>query len=206
MLHFSFMQNNLRKIRKARKLTQGNLADKVGVSTHIVSNWETGKLNLNLKRVKQLSEVLECTEAEVWGYEVAGRPIPIISWVSAGKFKSCNSFNGISQSDMGTLLYDGEPTGKFALKVEGGSMNRMAPEGSFIIVDGVDRDLIDAKPYVFCNVSTDETTFKLYKKDPVRLEPHSTESGYETIKITSPRNNDEWQVIGRVIEVRLPLI
>lgn len=204
MLHFQPMQNNLNKMRKEAGYTQVQLAEMLGIATGNISNWETGKLALNRKRVEQLARILNCTEAEIWGYEVAGSPIPIIDWVSAGAFSQSDTLNGSSQDAMGSLLYDGKPNGMFALKVQGGSMNRMAPEGSYIIIDSNDRDLIDGKPYVFSNVTTDETTFKLYKKDPVRLEPHSTENGYETIKITSPRENDEWRIIGRVIEIRIP--
>jgi transcriptional regulator with XRE-family HTH domain len=207
MLHFVFMQNNLKKLRKAAGLTQEKLADMLDVAQGIVSAWENGKMIPSVKRVPQLAKILDCSEAEIWGYELSGRPIPILSWVSAGHMVSCDAFNGSSQQEnMGTLLFEGRPNGKFALQVQGNSMNRMAPEGSLIVVDGINRDLIDGKPYIFCNVSNAETTFKLYKKDPTRLEPFSTEDGYETIKITSPRNNDEWQVIGRVIEVRTSLV
>lgn len=204
MLHFAIMQNNLKKMRKAAGYTQEQLANILGIATGNISNWETGKLALNRKRVEQLARLLNCSEAEIWGYEVSGTPIPIIDWVSAGAFSQSDTLNGSSQDSIGTLLYDGKPNGMFALKVQGGSMNRMAPEGSYIIVDSNDRDLIDGKPYVFSNVSTEETTFKLYKKDPTRLEPYSTETGYETIKITSPRQNDEWRVVGRVREIRIP--
>lgn len=205
MLHFSFMNNNLRKMRKAAGLTQEQLADTLDVNQNVVSAWETGRMNLNLKRVHQLSKLLNCAEAELWGYEVNGSPIPIIDWISAGSFSSSDTLNGSSQDEMGTLLYDGKPNGMFALKVQGASMNRIAPEGALIVVDSNDTDLVDGKPYVFCNVTTEETTFKLYKKDPIRLEPYSTEIGYEPIKITSPRKNDEWRIIGRVIEIRTTL-
>lgn len=203
MLHFVFMQNNLRKMRKAAGLTQGQLAEKLDIETGNISNWETGRKELNIKRVRQLATILNCTEAEIWGYEITGTTIPIIDWVSAGTFASSDTHNGSSQDNKGSLIYDGKPNGIFALQVNGGSMNRMAPDGSFIIVDSNNSDLVDGKPYVFSNVATDETTFKLYKKDPIRLEPFSTETGYETIKINSPRDNDEWRVIGRVIEIRL---
>lgn len=202
MLHFAFMQNNLKKLRIAAGLKQFEVAEKMNVANGIVSDWENGKKSPSPKRIPQLAKILNCSELEVLGYEYAGVAIPILDWISAGKMMSSDQHNGSSQQrDNGSILYDGKPKGKFALKVNGGSMNRMAPDGSLIVVDSLDRDLIDGKPYVFCNVSTEETTFKLYKKDPVRLEPFSTEPDYETIKVTSPRDNDEWQVIGRVIQV-----
>ena len=202
MQHFSFMENNLKKMRKRANLTQEGLAEKIDVSQHYISSLERGKQALNLKRVKQLAEVLNCTEAEIWGYEVAGSPVPIISWVSAGMFLECSSISGFKQNDDGMVLFDGPASGKFALTVQGNSMNRKAEEGSIIIVDTLDRDLIDGKLYIFSDPNTHETTFKQFKNEPPRLVPLSTDEGYKPMHFSAEKDGAEWHVVGRVIQVR----
>lgn len=202
MLHFVGMENNLKKMRKKAGLTQAQLAEKIDVSQRYIATLESGKQSLNLKRVKQLAEVLDCTEAEVLGYEVSGAPVPVISWVSAGMFVECSSISGFKQQPDDTILFDGPAKGKFALIVQGNSMNLKAPEGSIIIVDTLDNDLIDGKLYVFSNPNTHETTFKQFKNEPGRLVPLSTDADYQPMFFSGENDNAEWHVVGRVIEIR----
>ena len=82
-----------------------------------------------------------------------------------------------------------------ALRVQGESMNRLAQDGSIIIVDYEDRELVSGKLYVF-KTDDGEAAFKRYRSDPVRFEPVSTEE-HETLFPTG-----EWFVVGRVVEVR----
>jgi len=203
VLHFRFMENNLKKMRTAAGLTQAQLAEKIDVSQRYIAVLESGKKNLNVKRVGQLAEALDCTEAEIWGYEVAGSPVPIISWVSAGMFLECGAISGMNQKeDNDVVLFDGPARGKFALTVQGNSMNRKAEEGSIIIVDTFDRDLIDGKLYVFSDPASHETTFKQYKCEPSRLVPLSTDDGYQALHFSPEEDGSEWHVVGRVIEIR----
>lgn len=74
-------------------------------------------------------------------------------------------------------------------------MDRIAPEGSVIIIDYGDRDLIDGRYYVFRLSNGGDATFKRYRANPTRLEPNSTQP-HETI---FPEESVE--VIGRVIQV-----
>lgn len=83
----------------------------------------------------------------------------------------------------------------FALRVRGSSMNRVAPEGSVIVVDYEDRELVDKRLYVVRYGN--EATFKRYRNTggPERLEPDSSEP-HETIFPV-----DGFEVIGRAVFV-----
>ncbi len=87
------------------------------------------------------------------------------------------------------------PNRAFCLKINGTSLNRIAPNGSFILVDPDDASLRDGLYYV---VSVDgETTAKKYRDTdgPIRLEPDSTDP-HETLYPA-----EEWQVVGRIVQV-----
>lgn len=55
------LSEQIRKRRKAKGLTQSELATKLGVQTTTVSMWETGLRTPNIKTLMRLSEVLNCT-------------------------------------------------------------------------------------------------------------------------------------------------
>ena len=118
--------------------------------------------------------------------------VPLISWVQASRYVEI--YDPYEKGDS-----EGEvevPYGKdtlIALRVKGNSMNRVAPEGSIIIVDYSDKTLTSGKYYVVKEDS--KATFKRYRTNPDRFEPESTES-HDTI---FPENAIE--VVGRVIKV-----
>lgn len=49
----------LKHAREFRKLTQQQMADKLGISRQTVSDYETGKSSLTFKQIHQISEVLD---------------------------------------------------------------------------------------------------------------------------------------------------
>lgn len=51
--------NNLVKLRKARRLTQLQLAELVNVQPRLISRWETGETKPQFDHVVRLAEVLE---------------------------------------------------------------------------------------------------------------------------------------------------
>jgi transcriptional regulator with XRE-family HTH domain len=54
----------LKLMRKARDMTQAELARAVGVSRREVQNWEAGKRDAR-QRLPQIAEALACTEADL---------------------------------------------------------------------------------------------------------------------------------------------
>lgn len=118
--------------------------------------------------------------------------VPLISWVQASRYSDIYDpyERGDSESDI-DLPHDKDTL--IALRVKGGSMNRVAPDGSIIIVDYAEKSLISGKYYVIKEDS--KATFKRYRTNPDRFEPESTES-HETI---FPHGAVE--VVGRVVKV-----
>lgn len=120
--------------------------------------------------------------------------VPLISWVEAGALREVEDpYEPGAAEEYIAVTYKRESL--IALRVRGQSMNREAPDGSVIIVDYEDRDLVLGKLYVI-KTENGEATFKRYRSDPVRFEPVSTEE-HETIFPTG-----DWFVVGRVVEIR----
>ena len=56
---------NIRKIREARRMTQQELADSVGVSKPMICRVERGTKNITVQLAVQISEVLGCELEEL---------------------------------------------------------------------------------------------------------------------------------------------
>jgi transcriptional regulator with XRE-family HTH domain len=65
---------NLARIRKARRLTQLQLADLVDVQPRLISRWETGESKPQLDHLVRLAEVLEVSLDELVKGDGAGPP------------------------------------------------------------------------------------------------------------------------------------
>mgnify|MGYP001605737093 FL=1 len=121
------------------------------------------------------------------------RDVPIISMVSAGELQEVTDpyLKGACED---TISVCDVPETTLALRVSGTSMNRIAPEGSLILVDYSQRSMTPGDFYV---VKIDgEATFKRYRANPDRLEPLSTEA-HETLFL----GDRPVSVVGRAFEV-----
>lgn len=59
--------NNLRKIRKAKKLTMKKLGDMVGVTESMIGQIETNKRSPSYETLLKLGEALDCSVADIIG-------------------------------------------------------------------------------------------------------------------------------------------
>ena len=122
--------------------------------------------------------------------------IPMVSMVSAGRMRDQP---GVLPSDIEKHIHlDDLPKGDWiALTVDGDSMNRLAPEGSILIVNRADSTLLDGRYYVFA-LDGGQATFKTYRRDPERLQPYSTNPDHMSIPI---EQHADLYVFGRVRRV-----
>ncbi|MFT5439411.1 MAG: SOS-response transcriptional repressor LexA, partial [Alphaproteobacteria bacterium] len=140
-----------------------------------------------------LEELLELSSAG--NVRTIDRPVhdvPLVSWVKAGDLtETVDPYAVGDAADYIPVTHQRNTL--IALRVSGQSMNRVAPDGSIVIVDYADKSLTSGQFYV---VKLDgRATFKRFRSDPARLEPDSTEA-HETVFIQS-----ETEVVGRVIQV-----
>lgn len=134
---------NLKKIRKAKKMTQIQLAKKSGVKQSVISDLETGNAK-STGFILELANALGVTAEElkkgiVGEVEqsniapVSPRMAPVLSWVQAGVFTNVQSID-MSQVEEWLPLPE-ECTNCFYLKVQGISNSPDFLEGDYILVD-----------------------------------------------------------------------
>lgn len=134
---------NLKKIRKAKKMTQKELAQKSGVKQSVISDLETGNAK-STGSILELAIALGVTAEELKKgvfdevsltnvVPVVPRMAPVLSWVQAGVFTNVQSVD-MSQVEEWLPLPE-ECTNCFYLKVQGISNNPDFLEGDYILVD-----------------------------------------------------------------------
>lgn len=180
------------RARKAKGWSQQRLASEAGLeSKGYISELERGaKAMPPWRTLERIAWALGASVQELVG---AGdvRSVPIIDSVAAGRLA-----DPVAQIENGhqTIEISGLPAGDyFATRVDGDSMDRLSPPGSLILVNRAEREPVPGRRYVFARRGA--TTYKRYERDPVRLVPESTNPHNEPI---FPRDEEEWDVIGRV--------
>lgn len=63
------MELQLRKLRRAHDLTQGELAEKIDVTLRVVSSWEREETQMPLADAARIADVFGCTLDELAGRE-----------------------------------------------------------------------------------------------------------------------------------------
>lgn len=60
MINYEIIGNRIKEKRLEKQLTQENLAESIDVSPEYMSKIENGRVQINLKRLAELSLILEC--------------------------------------------------------------------------------------------------------------------------------------------------
>lgn len=134
---------NLKKIRKAKKMTQKELAQKSGVKQSVISDLETGNAK-STGSILELANALGITAEELKKgifdtnelsnvLPIKAHMAPVLSWVQAGVFTNVQSVDMTQVEDWLPLPEDCENC--FYLKVQGQSNYPMFHEGDYILVD-----------------------------------------------------------------------
>lgn len=123
------------ELRKRKKLTQGQLAEQLGVEQPTVQRWESGKREPDLGQLKALAGALGVEPSELLDTSAVptGPKIFVKGVVAAGRWAEAieppegewETFTG--RSDVTAKLEH-----RFGLKVVGDSMNEIYPEGTIL--------------------------------------------------------------------------
>lgn len=166
---------NLKNIRKAKKMTQKQLAQKSGVKQSVISDLETGNAK-STGSILELANALGVTAEELKKgafdevsltnvIPVSPRMAPVLSWVQAGTMTNVEAVD-MSQVEEWLPLPDGDCEKCFYLKVQGLSNYPEFHEGDYILVDPT---------LPFCDMNSgdivvvrkvDEATFKKLVIEP----------------------------------------
>lgn len=148
------LSERIRSRRKDLKMTQGDVAKKIGISRVSYTQWELGETNPNGENLLKVSQVLSCTPD--WIVSGKGTPrdihdnvdaaprlkglVPLINEVQAGAWTDIKT--GFDESEVQDWITTLQANGRyaFALRVRGDSMvnpseRRSLPEGMIVVVD-----------------------------------------------------------------------
>ena len=188
----------IRELRQEKGLTLEGLAEAVSAvrkeAVHFttIAKMERAQRATSLEWVWDLAAALGVSPSDILPLPRtrAVRMVPLLGKIAAGNWQEA-----VEDASETIPVPEGEGgTNIFALRPEGSSMNLAVMDGSFVIVDPDQRDLLDGKLYAMMN-GEGETTFKRFRADPMRLEPMSDDPEHKTI----PLGREPFTVIGRVI-------
>ena len=201
------LAENIRKFRTDADLTQAKLADLVGVTRATVTQWETGWSQPRMGAVEKLSEVLGVSMSElvddsnikrVPGAITPTEPrkayLPLLGKVHAGDAQEPQVLD--EHISLPYEVWERHRDGYF-LQVEGQCMSKIYPEGSYILIDPMQRPTNGSIAVVSID-GADYVMRRLYKGSSVLvLSPDSWEAGYEDIVIAGDDHTVEF--VGSVV-------
>lgn len=186
-------------------LSMAELSKRAGLEQTAVKQIKYGRSkNPKIQTIDGLAKAFECDPSELlpkeWQKpeeESNFSQAPILNKVSAGQMQEvCDT------PSMGYLQYPTKKKTIFALKVDGDSMNEIAPNGSYAIVDYSPKNPADliGKPVIAASDEHD-ATFKIYNDEAGKLflQPRSNNPIHKPIEIC-----DNWYIVGEVIGVINP--
>ncbi|NML88735.1 hypothetical protein HHL26_06595 [Sphingobium sp. TB-6] len=152
----------------------------LGIAPSAVTGLYRGTRQLKLDEARKLMQ---------WISGENTREIPLIGMAGAGRWVEAVELTD-TRLEIPKVI---DAPGTFAVTVAGDSMNLVLPEGAFAIVDVKQNELFSGNIYLLKN-EENEATIKVYRNDPARFEPQSTNPEHEPIIL----GNRNYQVIGRV--------
>lgn len=187
------MANRIRELREKMGLSRRALAEIAGTTANQLVKLENGDRRLSDHWADRLANPLGVQAYELMlpeGVPIELRMVPMLGSVSCGNWKEA-----VQSASRRVPSVFGGPN-SFALEPDGDSMNKLIPLGGYIVVDPDQLGLSDGKAYVIMN-GDGEATAKLYRSNPPRLEPCSTNDQHQAILV----GEQHFRVIGRVVGV-----
>lgn len=208
----STLGENLKKLRKAKKMTQKELAQKSGVKQSVISELETG-IAKSTGSILELASALGITAEELKKgvvsefdnnvVPITSKLIPVLSWVQAGSMTSVEEINPLDIAEWLPPLSTDDPDGCFYLKVVGISNSPTYMEGDCILVNPKFQvcDLLSGDLIVVRN-NTDATFKKLVIESDERKYLQALNPNFHPNIIEF---EDGMELVGLVIDAFRPL-
>ncbi len=183
----------LRRIREAQGLSRTELGRRAGFSESHIGKLERGEARLHVDDLAAFASALHCAPADL---VVVGSapPRPTVHAPVVDLTELDEIDDVVRRCPHGTVPAPGSARRAVAVPLLDGSMDRVAPLGSFAVFDRDDRTLADGETYL---VRTDNGWLcRRWVAKGRRLEPASHERGHRAIVA-----RDLPEIAGRLIAV-----
>ena len=188
----------VRELRLRAGLKQEELAELIGTTKATISKIERSTGSPKIEWVEKLAPHLHVTVPQLTFGDAAGGEspvmLPVIGMISAGNYREA-----IQQTDE-QIPVPGATEHMFVLRVDGDSIDRVAPDGAYVSIDPTNPTLTDGGLFAVQNGSG-ESTIKRFRRSPDRLEPDSTNPSHQPILLGA----EPITIIGRATSVTLML-
>ncbi len=194
--------NNLKLARKAKGLTQSEVAQAIGLTQNGYSYWENGKSKIDREQLLKLAALFEVSVDYLLGntdeMPSSGVRIPVLGDVAAGipieAITDIVDYEEIDAAMAATGDY-------FGLRIRGASMEPRMREGDVVIVRK--QDTADTGDTVVVLVNGDSATVKKIKYGPDGITLLPSNPTYDPIFYSAKEVQElPVRVIGRVVELR----
>lgn len=129
----------LRTLRDRAGLTQAEIADKLGLTSRAVGAWESGRARPRLDKMSQLADLFGVTVSDLMGegseVPLTGAPtglVPLIATSHMGELE--DDLEPDRSVPVPQEVIDRHP-GCFAVRAEGGCMDKRYPHDCIIVLD-----------------------------------------------------------------------
>ena len=197
--------NNLKKARKAKGMTQVEVADYIGLAQSSYSAWESGKTKIDDISIKRLAELFDVSADYLLGrVDAPGAKrirVPVLGRVAAGiPIEAIEDI--IDYEDLDAEEFDdGE---YFGLLIKGHSMEPKISDGDIVIVRR--QDTIEDGEIGVVLVNGDEATVKRVKQTPQGIALLPNNPAFDPMYYTHEEIDFlPIRVVGRVVELRAKL-
>ena len=194
--------NNLKAARKAKGLTQTEVANAIGLTQNGYSYWDNGKAKIDREQIIKLAALFEVSVDYLLGNTESptsnGMRIPVLGDVAAGiPIEAITDIVDYEEIDS-AMAKTGE---FFGLRIKGDSMEPRMREGDVVIVR--QQDSAETGDTVVVLVNGDSATVKKIKYGPDGITLLPTNPSHDPFFYSAAEvERLPVRVIGRVVELR----
>ena len=197
--------SRLKAARRAKHMTQADVAEYIGLTQGAYSNWERGETKIDSLQLSRLAELFGVSVDYLLGKtDVPSSSyirVPVLGRVAAGipidAIEDVIDWEDISTAAAG----DGE---YFGLQIKGHSMEPKISDGDVVIVRR--QPDVDSGDIAVVLVNGDDATVKRIKKSPQGVTLIPSNPAYEPMYYSNKEIESlPVQILGRVVELRAKL-
>lgn len=200
----SRIQDNITRLREESGMSQEQLGQKIGKTRSAISQYESGKIVPRMGVIEDLAAVFDVPKSEIIGETISGWiEVPLYGSIAAGTPIEMDAADGTHE--IPAKVHERYPDA-FLLKVEGDSMNRIIPNGSYALVNPCKEVIHNGKPHAVCVNGYDATIKRVNQlNNGFELVPDSTDPTYtkEVYNYNDPKD-EKITIIGEVVYYVLP--
>lgn len=191
----------IEKYRKMRNISQERLGKLLGVNRSTISRYASHEIPFPENKIITAAKALDIDYSFLVGEELMptkGKTMvkPLVGKIVAGQ--PLESYEVPEDIEIPYNIGMKHPNGKL-LEITGASMNRLFPEGQYVLIDP-DETVYNGDVAAVRLNGTEYTVKRFYKlKNGIVLEPDSHEDNYHPIIITNPMELEEVHIEGKVV-------